>query len=59
MQRLPPRDWLNSAILARSLAAQLGDIAAKRVLEEVADDCERIAQDVGAVIDSLSRDTNR
>jgi hypothetical protein len=59
MQRLPPREWLNSAILARSLAAQLGDIEAKRILEQVADDCELIAQDVGAIIDSLSRDTSR
>jgi hypothetical protein len=50
-----PRDWLKSAILARALAAQLGDIEAKRALEEVADDCELIAQDLGAIIDSLSK----
>jgi hypothetical protein len=37
------------------LAPQLGDIEAKRVMEEVADDCELIAQDLGATIDSLSK----
>jgi hypothetical protein len=50
-----PREWLRSAILPRSLAAQLDDIEAKRVMEEVADDCELIAQDLGAIIDSLSK----
>ena len=37
------------------LAPQLGDIEAKRVMEEVADDCELIAQDFSAKIDSPSK----
>jgi hypothetical protein len=37
------------------LAPQLGDIEAMRVMEEVADDCELIAQDLGATIDGLSK----
>ena len=48
-----PREWLRSAILPRSLAAQLDDIEAKRVLEEVADLCELMAQHVGAMTDAF------
>jgi hypothetical protein len=47
-----PREWLRSAILPRSLAAQLDDIEAKRVMEEVADRCELMAQHVGAMTDA-------
>jgi hypothetical protein len=51
-----PKDWLASAIYARSLASQLSDTDAKRVLEEVADDCELMPQRVGmdAVLRRLS-----
>jgi hypothetical protein len=42
-----PRDWLQTAIEARAIAAQLTDPEAKRVMEETADDCERMAQFAG------------
>ena len=37
------------------LAPQLGDIEAKCVMEEVVDDCELIAQDFSAKIDSPTK----
>jgi hypothetical protein len=48
-----PWEWLRSAIFPRSLAAQLDDIEAKRVLEEVADHRELMAQHVGAMTDAF------
>jgi hypothetical protein len=51
--RLTPRDWLQTAIDARAIAAQLTDPYAKRVMEETADECELIAQDVGEIVDAL------
>jgi hypothetical protein len=49
-----PGDWLRKAIAARSVPAQLTDSEAKRVMEEVANECEQIAQDVGALSELLS-----
>ena len=45
-----PREWLNAAIDARTLAAYLTDPVAKRVMEETADECEAVAQIAGALI---------
>jgi ketopantoate reductase len=50
-----PQDWLTSAIAARSVAAHLSDPEARKVMEEVADECESIAQDVGAIVATLKR----
>jgi hypothetical protein len=51
--RLTPRDWLQTAIDARAIAAQLTDPYAKRVMEETADECELIAQDIGEIAAGL------
>jgi hypothetical protein len=50
-----PEEWRRCAIAARSVAAQLTDRGAKCVMEEVADDCERIAQDLGLQFTHSSR----
>jgi hypothetical protein len=47
--RRTARDWLQIAMDAREIAAWLSDPQAKRVMEDVADDCERAAQQIGAV----------
>ena len=45
-----PREWLNAAIDARSIAAALSEPEAKLAWERIADECEATAQIVGAVL---------
>jgi hypothetical protein len=45
-----PGYWLATAIDARAIAVALTEPAAKLAWERVADDCEEMAQIVGAVI---------
>ena len=49
----PPRAWLALAISARAIAARLDDPDAKKVMEDVADECEQTAQNVGERIDTM------
>jgi hypothetical protein len=44
------RDWLQSAIDARSIATFLTERGAKRAWERLADECEETAQIVGAML---------
>jgi hypothetical protein len=42
-----PQDCLGIAISARGIAAQLTEPVAKQIMEDVADEWERLAQEVG------------
>jgi hypothetical protein len=48
-----PRDWLQAAIDVRGIAAVVMNHDAKRLLEDLADDCELMAQKVGQTVDDV------
>jgi hypothetical protein len=47
--RRTAREWLQFAMDAREIAGWLHDPEAKQVMRDVADDCERTAQQISAV----------
>jgi hypothetical protein len=51
-----PKDCLGIAISARGIAAQLTEPEAKQMMEDVADEWERIAQEIGTLTAFPSRD---
>ena len=50
---LAPREWLKVAIRVRAFAIHVDDPGTKRMMEELADECERIAQGVGELMELL------